>query len=65
MRDAALELFPAMGSWRAFYSIAETLDFTLREMEASVKVEPDGGRVSTGLGTCTAMMRRAPSQYVA
>lgn len=48
----------AMGSWRAFYSIAETLDFTLGEMEASVTMDPDGGKVSTGLRTWAAMVKK-------
>lgn len=50
MRNAALELSSAISSQSAFYSMRDTLDFTLSEMEASVEVETDGGEVSTNLG---------------
>lgn len=43
MKNATLELSLAISSLRAFYSISETLDFTLSEMKASVKMEADGG----------------------
>lgn len=51
MRNDTLELSSAIGSLRAFFSIVETLDFTLSEMEASLKLEADGGGVSICLGT--------------